>query len=200
MSFNLCQRPTKLRTNPLTLTLTLNRSDQSGFNAYLKAVEDPSSYLYHYFLKESELTRLFGPSDATYDSVISWLKSEGFALVQGSTDHLTITVKGSRSNAVRAFDTPIATYKMDGREIYANTSNPGLPVAIASEVHSVTGLSDAGQPTATPERNPRSYGVNSSSSDLIFVQSLGIDLFHILSIGGLTKIGPPVPALTCLYC
>ena len=176
---------------PLTLTLTLNRSSQSGFDAYLNAVQNPSSSSYRRFLKQSTLTRLFGPTEAAYNSVLSWLHSEGFALVEGSTDHLTITVRGNRSDAVRAFDTPINTYMEGSRDIYANTKNPELPATIASEVHSVTGLSDESQPTATPASSPRSYGTKSTSPDPISSNPVESILSRIPSVGGVTNIGTP---------
>lgn len=102
--------PTSAANQYLTLTLTLKRTDQSGFDSYLAEVQDTSSPHYHRFLTEAELADTFGPSRSAYDSVLAWLLSQGFTDVQGSANRLTITVKGTRAQASQAFDTPITNY------------------------------------------------------------------------------------------
>ena len=132
----------------LTLTFTLRRANQAGFEEYLSGVQDRSSPFYRHFLTQHDLTEEFGPSQSSYDSVSSWLRSQGFTLVQGSTNRLTLTVKGSRELADRVFDVTTNDYRLHGRIVYANINAPALPPDIASEVQSIAGLSDVAQPTA----------------------------------------------------
>ena len=166
--------PPSTSTKSLTLTLTLKRSDQAGFEEYLSKVEDHSSPAYRHFLTQTQITEEFGPSQASYDAVSSWLRSQGFTLVQGSADRLSLTVTGSRADAVRAFHTQIAEYRVGARATYANTEEPALPREIASDVEDVSGLSNVGEPQAAPVdqyKNPNEY-LCSSSTELGFYRTL----------------------------
>jgi hypothetical protein len=136
----------------LTITVTLKRSDETGFQRFLSAVQSPASPLYHHFLTQAQLTAAFGPSQTSYDEVLAWLQSEGFTAVQGSPNRLTITVAGARAQVANAFAVTIADYRVRGRGVYSNTTEPVLPAAIAGEIEAVTGLSDVARPAA-PQTN-----------------------------------------------
>ncbi|HUY19366.1 MAG TPA: protease pro-enzyme activation domain-containing protein, partial [Candidatus Binataceae bacterium] len=56
--------------SPITLTLTLNRHDQAGFDRYLHQVYDPHSKNFHHFLTQREIADRFGPSQTSYDAVL----------------------------------------------------------------------------------------------------------------------------------
>jgi uncharacterized repeat protein (TIGR01451 family) len=133
---------------PVTLTVTLRRTNQSAFTQYLSAVQDPSSAAYHHFLSQSEVSEVFGPSASAYKAVLSWLRSKRFSLVQGSADRLTLTVKGSHALADNAFGVSTANYRVGGRDVYANTDAPSVPASIAAYVQSISGLDDVAQPRA----------------------------------------------------
>ncbi len=140
--------PSSAANQSLTLTVTLNRSDQSGFTDYLSSMDNPASPNYRHHLTPGELAQRFGPSQSSYDAVLSWLRSKGFNLVQGSSDRLTITVKGTETQAVEAFNTQIGYYQADGHTTYSNTEPLAVPENLASYVQSVSGLSDLATPTA----------------------------------------------------
>ena len=148
----------------LTLTLTLNRNNESGFQAYLADVDHASSPDYHHFLTQAQLTALFGPKQSSYDAVLSWLRSNGFRLEQGSSNRLTITVKGTRAQAERAFDTSISDYSLHGRDVFSNTVDPGLPSQIAGDIESVGGLSNLATPTQ-PQSVASPAATNASTPD-----------------------------------
>ena len=136
---------------PVSVTVTLKRANQVGFDSYLAGVENPSSILYKHYLSQAQLVAAFGPSATAYDSVRSWLTSEGFSVVEGSADRLTITVKGTRAVAEKAFETTIDDYSLDGRAVYANSEDPAMPASIAGYVQSVAGLDNIARPAATPK-------------------------------------------------
>ncbi len=140
--------PASAANQPMSFTLTLKRSDQVGFDQYLSSVQDRTSPSYRHFLTQLQLADRFGPSQSEYDSVISWLDAQGMNVVQGSTNRLTITVKGTRAQAEKVFGTPIGSYQIQGRDAYANTSAPMLPLPIAADVQAISGLSDLAQPAS----------------------------------------------------
>jgi Pro-kumamolisin, activation domain/Bacterial Ig-like domain (group 1) len=143
--------------NPLTLTLTLKRADQAGFERLLAAIQDPRSRLYRHYLTQAQLAARFGPTPQAYSAVLHWLRTRGFVLVRGSDDRLSLTVRATRSQAERAFDTPIRDFRLGDRSVYANVTPPRLPAAIAPRVQAVSGLADTG--------SPQSEGVSQSEID-----------------------------------
>jgi hypothetical protein len=130
----------------LTLTLVLKRDDQAGFAKYLRDVYDPTSSTHRKFLTQRELSDRFGPSREAYDAVLSYLQSNGFTLVEGSPNRLTLTVRGARSHAERAFAVRIGDYKIGDQSFRANDTDPAMPKHIASRVEGVAGLSSLAKP------------------------------------------------------
>jgi hypothetical protein len=141
---------------PLTLSVLLDWSDPAGFAAYTKSVEDPKSPNYRRTTSPAELASRFGPSQQAYDAVLAYLQQRGFALVDGSTNRLTLTVRGTRAQAERAFSVSLDDYRLGGRTFRASDTDPALPAELAPLVRGVSGLSDlarprpAGLPAAAP--------------------------------------------------
>ena len=73
------------------------------------------------------MARRFGPSQEAYDRALAFLERSGFTLVEGSANRLTLTVRGTRSQAERAFAVEIHDYRLDDRTLYANDRDPALP-------------------------------------------------------------------------
>jgi Pro-kumamolisin, activation domain/Bacterial Ig-like domain (group 1) len=134
----------------LTITVTLKRTRQGAFEHYLRAVQDRSSRLYGRFLTQAQQAARFGPSLSTYQRVKAWLASRGLRVVQGSSNRLSLTVRGTRAQVERAFQTPIRDTRTAAHSTYVNLRAPAIPRALASQVQSVMGLSDASSPVASP--------------------------------------------------
>ena len=135
----------------MTLTIVLKRDDQAGFGRYLKEINDPHSKNFRRFLKQREIARRFGPSQHAYDSTLAYLRAHGFKLEEGSKNRLTLTVRGRRSDVVRAFDVAMGDYRLGDQQFYSNDRDPGLPAELARHVLAVTGLSSYSAPKATAE-------------------------------------------------
>ncbi|HTW87943.1 MAG TPA: protease pro-enzyme activation domain-containing protein [Candidatus Binataceae bacterium] len=133
----------------IALTLTLKRDDQAGFERYLHDIYDPKSPLFHRYLTQPEIAGRFGPSQAEYDQVVSYLEANGFKLKQGSVNRLTLTVEGTRAEAEKAFSTRIVDYQIGMRRLYANQTDPALPASIAPHVQAILGLVDLTHPHHT---------------------------------------------------
>jgi len=113
----------------------------------------------------------------SYDSMLAYLRAQGFRLDRRSKDRLTITADGTRAEAERAFALKISDYRIGGREFYANATDPAMPGSLAPRVQAVIGLSDL----AMPEH----------SSEQIFIKSTEV---QVASIGFITAgviIGSP---------
>ena len=134
--------------SPLTLTIVLNRDDQIGFEKSLQAIQNPSLPAYRHYLSPREQAERFGPSASSYNTVSGWLQGQGFTVIEGSANRLTLTVSGTRHQAEHAFQIHLDDYKLGDRIFYANDREPTLPDRIASHVQAVIGLSNRAKPEA----------------------------------------------------
>ena len=127
---------------PLTLTIVLNRTDQQGFDEFLRGVQDPQSPTYRNYLSPREQADRFGPSKKAYDEVRAWLRRKGFHLVEGSANRLKLTVRGTRRRAVEEFAIEIGDYRIGEKFFFANDREPGVPAELAPYIQVVAGLTD----------------------------------------------------------
>jgi hypothetical protein len=130
----------------MTLTVTLNRDDEAGFQRYLHDVYDPASAHFRKFWSQARLTKQFGPSRQSYESVVHYLRHRGFTVIQGSKNRLTVSVRGTRDAAQSAFAIHVNDYSLGDVRFYANDADPALPKAVARHVRAISGLSDLGSP------------------------------------------------------
>ncbi len=124
----------------LTLTFVLTRSDQPAFERWLAGLYDPGAAHYRHFLGQRAIADRFGPSPTSYDRLLAYLGAEGFVLVAGSENRLTLTVRGTRAAAERALDVHLEDYETGGTRFFANDREPALPADLAPLVHSIAGL------------------------------------------------------------
>ena len=139
---------------PLTLTVVLNLSDRAAFEAFATDFENPDSPNYHHTLRVGEFASRFGPSQDAYDAVLAYLQANGFSLVAGSANRRTITVRGTRAQAERAFHVSIDDYQLGARSFHAVASEPAVPAEIAPLIAAVTGLSNLAQHHPSLSPNP----------------------------------------------
>ena len=85
---------------------------------------------------------------AEYEQLEAWLTSRGFVVTQGSANRLSVSARGTRAQAERAFDTPIVDFRAGRRAVYSNLEAPALPGTIAAHVQAVMGMSDVAPPRA----------------------------------------------------
>jgi kumamolisin len=118
----------------MQLDIVLPLRDPAALDAFLKDVEDPSSFSYRRFLTPAEFTARFGPTQEDYDAVVAFAKSSGFEVVGGSRDGMDVQVKGSVAAIESAFHLVLRTYQhpTENRIFYAPDREPttDLPFAL----------------------------------------------------------------------
>jgi hypothetical protein len=127
---------------PLILTIVLKRSDQAGFDRYLHDVYDPHSPVFQHFLTPEQVSDRFGPSRTAYEAVLNYLQENGFKLSEGSTNRLTLTLRGTRALAEHAFNLRLNDFEAKGRRFFSNETNPSVPAVAGAEIRAVIGLND----------------------------------------------------------
>lgn len=124
----------------MTLDVVLPLRDGAGLKTLLGEIYDPSSPSYHHFLTVPEFTARFGPTQADYNAVVQYMKSNGFSVIGGSRDGMNVAVKGPVSAVQAAFHLNIHTYQhpTENRTFYAPDREP--TVSLPFNLWHVSGL------------------------------------------------------------
>ena len=118
----------------LTLTLVLKRDDQAGFERYLRDVYDPSRRLPK--ISHSRVNCLIALVHRVRRMMryLEYLQNNGFTLVEGSANRLTLTVRGGLRAQIRySVRAPHAQLRIGNKSFHANNS------ARLCQVHCVIG-------------------------------------------------------------
>ena len=135
----------------LTLTVVLKRTDQQGFDDFLQTLQDPQSPNYHHYLAPQKQAERYGPSRQAYDEVRTWLTRQGFRVIEGSTNRLTLTVVGTRKRAEKAFGVELAANSGERGTFYID-NRPALPNRLESHFQAVIGFLSLAEPRRPSQR------------------------------------------------
>ena len=110
----------------MQLDVVLPLSDPAGLKAFLQQLYTPGSPSYKQFLTPQQFTERFGPTQADYDSAVSYLRESGLTVVGGSRDGMEIQVRGPVAAVNRAFHVVMQTYQhpTEGRTFYGPDREP----------------------------------------------------------------------------
>ena len=124
--------------------LTLLLKPASGLESFLREQQDPSSVNYHRWLTPEQFADRFSLNNNDIARLTAWLRSQGLTVNDVARGRGWITFSGSAGDISRAFQTEIHRYHVEGRDHYANTTLPSVPVAFAGVVGGIRGLDDFG--------------------------------------------------------
>jgi uncharacterized protein (TIGR03437 family) len=168
-------RPAMLRRNdqgrvdpdfPLpTLTLFLKPSagQQADLRRFLDDQQDPTSPLYHRWLTPEEFADRFGLNTHDSEATAGWLRSQGFTVNQIARGRTWIGFSGTAAQVENALHTEIHRYVLDGKNHFANATEPSVPAALADMVAGVGGLDDLTPEPVQPQMT--SSGVHTLAPD-----------------------------------
>jgi Pro-kumamolisin, activation domain len=134
----------------LDLSIALSLRNQSALTQLIAKQNDRHSGLYHQYLSSREFLARFAPTQATVNRVIAWLRSQGLLVHSVAANHLLIDASGSLATIEQAFQTTLATYQVNGRTVYAPTTEPSVPDALTGLIVNIGGLDDVGTYTHAP--------------------------------------------------
>ena len=130
------------RMDRMMLVLQPDPAQERALEALLDAQQDPQSPEYHQWLTPERFGKLFGISDHDLAQVVEWLERQGFEVEPPSSGRRVLLFSGTAGQVEAAFHTPIHTYQVNGVTHHANSSDPQIPVALASVVAGVASLHD----------------------------------------------------------
>ena len=130
----------------MQLDLVLPLRDPAGLKSFLNDVYDPTSFSYRRLLTVAEFTERFGPTQADYDAVVSFAKSNGFEVVGRTRDGMEVQIKGPVSAVEKAFHVTLNTYRHPGEErtYYGPDREP--TTSLRFPLWHVSGLDNFSQP------------------------------------------------------
>ncbi len=124
----------------MLLLLQRSAEQETALQQLLEAQQSKGAPGYHGWLTPEQFGAQFGPSDADLQKVTDWLTRQGFQIAKVSSGRTTIEFSGTVAQVRNAFQTEIHKFAVNGREHFANVSEPAIPAALAPVVHGVVAL------------------------------------------------------------
>ena len=118
--------------------LYLKLRDQQGAANLAIAVSTPGNRQYRHWLSPGAWIARFSPTQKTYDSTVSYLKSKGLTITGTPDSRQYIVYRGTPDQMNAAFGTTLHTYAHDGRQLIAPSTAPSLPSQIGASVSAVS--------------------------------------------------------------
>lgn len=128
--------------NGLQLVLHRSPANEAAFTKLIANLHNPRSMSYHAWLTNAEIGAQFGPATQDIARIEAWLESQGLAVHSVSPDAMVIEFSGTASQVKAAFAAPLHRLSVNGKERFANLSDPSIPVALAPVVAGVAKLNN----------------------------------------------------------
>jgi pseudomonalisin len=126
-------------TTPLTVRVGLNLHNEDGLRAAIAG---------HQRMSQSQFNAQYGPTASEVQSVVSYLRAQGFTNVTTSTQ--LVSADGTAAQAAKAFNTTLESFSLGGANVYVNTQPAFVPASLGGIVSGVLGLNNAAKMAATP--------------------------------------------------
>jgi subtilase family serine protease len=127
-----------------SIVLILQRSpeQESALQQLIDQQQDKTSSTYHQWLTPETFGAAFGPSDRDLATVTTWLANHNFTGIQVNAARTFIEFNGTAGTVRSAFRTSMHHYTVQGRQHFANASDPALPAALAPVVAGIASFNN----------------------------------------------------------
>jgi subtilase family serine protease len=110
------------------------------FEQYIETLTDKSSPNFRNWMMASEQGEKYGLAQADLDTITGWLKSHGFEVGYVYPNGMVIDFSGTAGNIREAFHTDIHALNVNGKDHFANWSDPKIPAALAPAIVGVASI------------------------------------------------------------
>jgi hypothetical protein len=126
------------------IVLILQRSpeQESALQQLIDNQQDKTSSTFHQWLTPETFGAAFGPSDRDLSTVTTWLANHNFTGIQVNAARTFIEFSGTAATVHAAFRTSMHRYAVQGRQHFANASDPAIPAALAPVVAGIASLNN----------------------------------------------------------
>ena len=129
-------------TNRLELAIGLALRNQSALAVKLRDIYDASSTNFHRYLTPQEFTANYGPTEADYQKVLEFARSNGLLVVRTYDNRQLVDVSATVATIDHAFQITLFNYQhpTEHRLFYAPKMAPSIPAGVP--ILNVEGLSN----------------------------------------------------------
>jgi len=132
--------PGDLPMERMMLILAGSPAQQASLRQFLAEQQDPASVNYHHWLTPREFGEQFGAAQPDIDTITGWLRAHGLRVNGVAEGRRFIEFSGTAGQVAEAFHTPINSYVVDGKQYWANATNPSIPAALMPVVKGIVSL------------------------------------------------------------
>ena len=136
------QVPDGFPLNHLLLLLRRSPQRERKLEQLIDQLEDPNSPNYHHWLTAQQFGQRFGASPQDIDTIATWLRAHGFRVNYIYPSATLIDFSGTAGSVRDAFHTEIHSLSVNGKNHFANMSDPSIPAALAPALEGVVSLND----------------------------------------------------------
>lgn len=112
---------------PLHVAVALRLRNQSGLDAYIKAINDPTNALFGQSLTPAQFAATYGPTSDSAQAVAQYLSGSGLTNVRIEPNNLFVSADGTAAQVLAAFNTSLGQFQQNGATVFANTTPAQVP-------------------------------------------------------------------------
>ena len=145
----------------IEITVWLNVHNRQQLDSVAEDLYDPSSSHYRDWLSFSEIAADFGPTAQEANAVKEFLSAHHLSITLTDPNNFFVQAQGTIAQVSAAFRIHMSNFKVNGKVIRANTTDPYIEGGAAPFVHLVSGLSNQ-QSEVIPIQRDSSSGSGST--------------------------------------
>ena len=116
----------------MNLDIVLPVRDREGLQRLAAQITDPDSPMFRHYITPAEFTERFGPTQADYDTVRSYMEERGLKVTGGTRDGMDLQVTGTIDKVEKAFHVTMRNYKhpTENRTFFSPDREPTTDMAV----------------------------------------------------------------------
>jgi len=115
---------------------------QAEFTHLIDEMYDKTSPNFRQWLTPQKIGNRFGLAQRDLDTIKSWLEAKGFTVHYIYPTRMVIDFSGTAGTIREAFHTEIHSLEVNGKQHWANMSDPQIPEALAPAIVGIVSMSD----------------------------------------------------------
>jgi pro-kumamolisin-like protein/Big-like domain-containing protein len=127
-------------TSRMVLLLQRSQEQETALRQLLDEQQSKDAKNYHAWLTPEQFGKQFAPATEDIQTVKSWLEAQGFQIGHVAAGGMFIEFTGTVGQVRNTFHTDIHRFVVNGKEHFANVSDPQIPAALRPVVAGVTSL------------------------------------------------------------
>jgi subtilase family serine protease len=147
----------------IEITVWLQLHNRSRFDALTQSLYDSKSAHYRHWLTSKEIDQQFAPTSEEAATIRQFVTDHNLKVVKTGPGNFYVRARGTVADVERAFHVQLNDYRVHGKTVRANASDPYVEGAAGQLVRAVSGLDSGGFEHSFIVRKPVIDGVDSAT-------------------------------------